>query len=84
MLGVPFKYVFPAGASVPANGYLLVYADSTLALTGLKTGFSLSASGETLSLYSTVATGQSRDAQQSSNDFGPIRVMLIHRRMQQV
>ncbi len=57
---VKAKYVFPAGTSIAAGGFLQIYAVETAsALPGLKTGFRLSADGETLQLYSTVASGQS-------------------------
>jgi hypothetical protein len=42
------KWTFPAGASIPANGFLLVWADGEN--TGLHTNFKLSADGEKLIL----------------------------------
>ena len=50
------KFVFPAGTTVPANGYLLVYADETVG--SPRTGFGLDQGGETLQLYDTAAAGQ--------------------------
>ncbi len=64
---VKAKYVFPAGTTIPANGFLTVYADADPAITGLRTGFSLSAKGETVVLYNTLASGQ---AQIDSCGFG--------------
>ena len=40
------KYVFPAGAIIPANGYLLVFFDDKTNNLGLHTGFGLSSRGE--------------------------------------
>lgn len=47
----PRKYVFPAGAVIPANGYLVVWCDTNTAAPGLHAGFALEASGESLFLY---------------------------------
>jgi hypothetical protein len=52
----PDRYTFPDGATIPANGYLVVYADDE-ATPGLHTGFSLSADGEGLFLYDRVENG---------------------------
>ncbi|MDG2463838.1 MAG: CotH kinase family protein [Crocinitomicaceae bacterium] len=43
-------FQFPLGASIAANGYLIVWADGDLTQTGLHADFKLSASGETLFL----------------------------------
>lgn len=51
---LPAKWTFPATASIPAGGHLLVLCDDNAALTGqvyLHTNFSLSAGGEKLRLY---------------------------------
>jgi len=49
--GNPRKFVFPS-ATIPANGYLVVWCDSTTNTTpGLHTGFALSKSGESIFLY---------------------------------
>ncbi len=53
----PRAYVFPAGTSIPAGGYLVVYADSDTAAPGLHTGFALDAEGDQVSLYDTTAAG---------------------------
>ncbi len=48
----PLKYVFPAGTSIPAGGYLLVICDSLAPVGGeLHTGFSLNSGGETVALF---------------------------------
>ncbi len=49
----PMKWTFPAGTSVPAGGYLVVFASENESVSGeLHTGFSLSKNGETLVLSS--------------------------------
>jgi len=52
------KFVFPAGTTIPSGGYLLIYGDSATAVPGLHAGFGLSADGDALYLYNTVASGQ--------------------------
>jgi hypothetical protein len=52
----PSLFVFPAGTSIPANGYLIVYADSA-ATPGLHTGFGLSQNGDQLRLYAPGGSG---------------------------
>jgi hypothetical protein len=47
----PFKFVFPAGTSIPARGYLVVYADSDTIPSGVHTGFQLDGDGDELYLY---------------------------------
>ena len=50
------KWQFPAGAIIPANGYLVVWADEdTTAAPGLHASFKLGKSGETLYLTDTDA-----------------------------
>jgi hypothetical protein len=44
------KWQFPAGTSIPANGYLIVWADEDGNQTGLHANFKLSNSGETVIL----------------------------------
>lgn len=52
----PRKWQFPAGTTIPANGYLLVWADEQTTVTnGLHASFKLSASGEELFLTDTDA-----------------------------
>ncbi|MEM7383595.1 MAG: lamin tail domain-containing protein [Verrucomicrobiota bacterium] len=48
---VPFKYIFPQGTVIPAEGYLTVYADNGTHPGGIFTQFGLSARGESLSLF---------------------------------
>lgn len=48
----PYRFVFPAGTVIPANGYLLVLCDAASENGAeLHAPFKLSASGETVSLY---------------------------------
>ncbi|TAK94542.1 MAG: hypothetical protein EPO07_16535 [Verrucomicrobia bacterium] len=52
----PRKWPFPSGTTIPANGYLLVWADEDgLAMPGLHANFKLSASGEQILLIDTDA-----------------------------
>lgn len=55
----PRKWQFPEGTTIPANGYLLIWADEDSSLTsatnGLHTSFKLSAAGEALFLTDTDA-----------------------------
>lgn len=44
------QWAFPSGTTIPANGYLIVWADKDLTQTGLHANCKLSASGETLYL----------------------------------
>ncbi len=53
----PAKYVFPAGTSIPAGGYLVVFADSVTSAPGLHTGFGLDAEGDGVYLFDTAASG---------------------------
>ena len=55
---VPAKYVFPAGITIAAGGYLVVHADSDGTAPGLHAGFSLDQTGEQVRLYDSVANGQ--------------------------
>lgn len=48
---VPQKYVFPGGTTVPANGFLVVWADVNFGAPGLHTGFGLGAKGDLVRLY---------------------------------
>jgi hypothetical protein len=43
---IPAKYTFPAGTSVAAGGYLLVFGDSDIAAPGLHAGFGLDTDGD--------------------------------------
>ncbi len=50
------KWQFPAGTTIPANGYLIVWADEdTTAASGLHASFKLGKSGETIYLTDTDA-----------------------------
>jgi len=51
----PRRFVFPSGTTLASHGYLVVWADTNLTLSGLHTGFSLKLSGETLALYNSEA-----------------------------
>lgn len=52
----PRKWQFPSGTVIPANGYLVVWADKdTTAMTGLHASFKLSKSGEQVFLTDTDA-----------------------------
>ncbi|MHA3774957.1 lamin tail domain-containing protein [Verrucomicrobiota bacterium sgz303538] len=53
---VPAKFVFPAGTTIPARGYLVVYADSA-ASPGIHAGFALDNHGEGVYLYDSAANG---------------------------
>ncbi len=48
---LPRKFVFAAGTSVSANGFLVVWADLNLDSPGLHTGFGLGAKGDLVRLY---------------------------------
>lgn len=45
------KFVIPSGTSLAAGGYLVVWCDTATNAPGLHTGFSLSRTGETISLF---------------------------------
>ena len=53
----PLKYIFPAGTSIAAGGFLIVHADTDTAAAGLHTGFELDANGDSVRLYDSVANG---------------------------
>ncbi|MBI5688900.1 MAG: lamin tail domain-containing protein [Verrucomicrobia bacterium] len=53
----PRKYTFPSGTTLPAGGYLVVYADTDTTTPGLHTGFALDAEGDRVLLYDTTAAG---------------------------
>jgi hypothetical protein len=50
-LSVPMKWLFPAGTSIQAGGYLLVWADEDTADTGLHANFKLDADSEEIGLF---------------------------------
>jgi len=49
------KYTIPEGTTIPANGYLIIWADDDVDQTGLHATFRLSASGEAVLLADTNA-----------------------------
>ena len=53
----PDKFTFPAGATIPAGGYLVVYADSATSSPGYHLGFNLNQAGDALYLYAAVEDG---------------------------
>ncbi|MEX2187233.1 MAG: lamin tail domain-containing protein [Pirellulales bacterium] len=54
----PTKFIFPAGTTIPARGYLVLYADSLPSQSGeIHTGFSLRSEGEGVYLHNTAANG---------------------------
>ncbi|HXG46776.1 MAG TPA: lamin tail domain-containing protein, partial [Methylomirabilota bacterium] len=57
---VPFKFTFPANASIDPGQYLVLYADSETAPAGFHLGFSLQAQGDELVL--TMPNGLQADA----------------------
>jgi len=53
----PDKFIFPSGASIPARGYLVVYANNADGTPGYHLGFNLSGGGETLYLFNAASAG---------------------------
>ena len=49
----PVRWRIPAGTTIAANGYLLIWADNDVADAGLHASFSLGADGESVALYDT-------------------------------
>ena len=55
-LSDPLQWTVPTGTSVPAGGYLVIWADSLDEVgTGIHSGFKLSGSGEQIGLYDAAA-----------------------------
>ncbi len=55
-LGSPTKWQFPANTTIPAKGFLLIWADSkNTVLNGIHTNFGLSKNGEAVGLYNSDA-----------------------------
>ncbi len=52
---LPRKFVFPAGTSLPAGGFLVVYADTETTTPGIHTGFALDAEGDVVQLRDSTA-----------------------------
>jgi hypothetical protein len=53
----PAKFVFPAGTTIPAGGYLILTAGDADGSAGIHTGFALDKDGEGVYLYNTTASG---------------------------
>jgi hypothetical protein len=51
------KFSFPPGTTLPANGYLTLYANNADGTPGLHLGFSLDQTGESIFLYDRAANG---------------------------
>ena len=47
----PDRFIFPAGASIPANGYLVLFADDPDGSPGYHLGFKLNQTGDAVYLY---------------------------------
>ena len=56
-IGVPRKYVFPAGVSVPANGYLGIACNALAAASATNTGFTLNGNGDQIYLFNKLSNG---------------------------
>lgn len=54
---LPYKYTFPVGTTINAGAYLVIYASGSNSVVGLKTGFGLKDSGDTLALTQSAAAG---------------------------
>jgi hypothetical protein len=54
---LPYKYTFPGGTSIPAGGYLVVYASGSGSVPQPKTGFGLKEEGDTVTLTRSAASG---------------------------
>ncbi|MGC9035452.1 MAG: lamin tail domain-containing protein [Verrucomicrobiia bacterium] len=53
----PTKFVFPGGTTIPARGYLVLYANNPDGTPGLHLGFNLSQEGEGVYLYDRIENG---------------------------
>lgn len=53
----PYKFTFPAGTVLPAEEYLVLYADADSTTPGLHLGFSLKHEGDDLYLFDRLANG---------------------------
>ncbi|MEO6246653.1 MAG: lamin tail domain-containing protein [Opitutaceae bacterium] len=54
---LPFKYTLPSGTTLAPGAHLVLYASSNVAVPEPKTGFALSASGDSLTLTRSAAAG---------------------------
>lgn len=52
----PRKYTFPEGCNIPAKGFYQIFCSSDKSASAYNTGFSLSANGETVYLFSATST----------------------------
>ena len=52
-LSVPTKWQIPASTTIPAGGYLLIWADNDTGDSGLHAGFKLETDGEEIGLFDT-------------------------------
>lgn len=71
--GNPGKWAFPVGTSIPAKGYLIVWADEDGSQTGLHANFKLKAAGEFLALSAsdgTILDSITFGAQDADRSFG--------------
>lgn len=55
--GNPDRFIFPSGASIPAHGYLTVFANNPDGTPGFHLGFNLSQSGDAIYLFDSPARG---------------------------
>jgi hypothetical protein len=67
-LNNPDRFIFPAGASIPARGYLVVYANNPDGTAGYHLGFNLNQDGDAVHLFAAAANG---GALLDSVRFGP-------------
>lgn len=56
-LATPYKFVFPAGTTLAAGGYLVLSADNASGGPYLHTGFTLKADGDDLSMFDAASRG---------------------------
>src|SRR5204862_7893555 len=54
---VPNKFQCPAGTTLPARAYLVVWCDNTIKGSGLHSGFGLNSGGQTVALFVSSANG---------------------------
>jgi len=59
-LDQPYRWMFPPGASIQPNGYLVVYFDSQSAPSATNTGFGLSANGDAVYMFDRPGSGPTR------------------------
>ncbi len=59
---LPRKFVFQNGTTLPAGGYLVVFADANSSAPGVHTGFALDAEGDQVSLYASASAPAPSDS----------------------